>query len=230
MAKKKDAAEERIVAVEEALSKTEQFIESNQKVITIVVAVIVLIVVAFFAFKRFYISPREQKAQAAMFMAEKYFEKDSLDLALFGDGYYKGFLDIIDDYGITASANLSHYYAGICYYRKGEYDEAIHHLRKFKGNDQIVAGMALGVLGDAYLQQGNLEAGVDYYMRAALKNENEFITPAFLLKAGMTYKTMENWDEALQVFERIKEEYPKSREAREVDRYIALAKLKLGQS
>ncbi len=42
MVKKKDTTEERIVAVEEALSKSEQFIERNQKILTYVVGGVIV--------------------------------------------------------------------------------------------------------------------------------------------------------------------------------------------
>ena len=114
--KKIDKTEERIVAVEEAFSRTEQFIEKYQQIILIVVGVIIVIVLGFFGFKRFYLAPREKDAQSQMFMAEKYFEQDSLKKALNGDGQYLGFLAIIDEFGMTKSANLAHYYAGMCYF------------------------------------------------------------------------------------------------------------------
>src|SRR5512137_655283 len=105
MAKQVDKTEERIVKVEEAFSKTEQFIERNQKIILIIVGALVIVVLGFFGFKRFYLAPKEKEAQGQMFMAEKYFEMDSISKALNGDGNYLGFLDIIDQYGITKSAN-----------------------------------------------------------------------------------------------------------------------------
>ena len=55
---------------------------------------------------------KENEAKAQMWMAEQYFERDSFNLALNGDGNYLGFLDIIEEYGITKSANLANYYYG----------------------------------------------------------------------------------------------------------------------
>jgi len=57
-----------------------------------------------------------------MFMAQKYFEQDSIRKALNGDGQYLGFLAIIDEYGMTKSSNLSHYYAGMCYLKLGQFE------------------------------------------------------------------------------------------------------------
>ncbi len=224
MAKKQDKTEGGIVKVEEALSKTERFIESNQKILTIVIGVIVVVVLVFFGFKRFYMAPREQAAKEQMFMAEKYFDSDSLNLALNGDGMYPGFLAIIDDYRMTKGANLSKYYAGLCYLKMGRFEEAIDHLKSFKGKDQIIAPMAKGAIGDAYLELNQPEKAVSYYIEAADLKENDFTAPIYLMKAGWTYEILKDYKKALETYERIKYKYPTSNEAREIDKYIARAK------
>ena len=129
--KQVNKTEERIVAVEEAFSKTEQFIEQNQKIILIIIGIIIVVILGFFGFKRFYLAPREKEAQGQMFMAQKYFEQDSIRKALNGDGQYLGFLAIIDEYGMTKSSNLSHYYAGMCYLKLGQFESAVEQLKKF---------------------------------------------------------------------------------------------------
>lgn len=229
MVKKKDTTEERIVAVEEALSKSEQFIERNQKILTYVVGGVILVILLFFGYKKYISGPKEKTAQSMMFTAEYYFEKDSVDLALFGDGESYGFMDIIDDYGSTSAGNLAKYYSGICYYNKGEYENAISYLKKFSGDDVIVPGMALGAIGDAYVQLNDLEKAAKYYMDAANKNKNDFTTPTFLMKAGWTYEILGDWDKAESSYEMIKKDYPRSREARDIDKNLARAKAKLGE-
>lgn len=224
MAKKQDKTEDRIVAVEEALSRTEQFIEKNQKIILIAIGIVVVVVMVFFGFKRLYLGPKEEEGSQQMFMAERYFEMDSLNLALNGDGMYPGFLGIIDDYKMTKAANLSKYYAGICYLRLGNLDEAIDYLKSFKGRDQIVGPMAKGALGDAYMEKNDTEKAAGYYMAAADMNTNDFTTPMFLMKAGWTYEIMKDYDKAVKVYEKIKYDFPTSNEAREIDKYIARAK------
>ena len=229
MAKKKDTTEERIVAVEEALSKTEQFIERNQKIITYVIGGLIVVILLFFGYRKFIMQPKEKSAEKAMYKAQIYFEKDSLDLALYGDGESYGFEEIIDEYGSTKSGNLAHYYAGLSYLHKGEFEEAIDHLKKFDSDDFYLQGMAYGAIGDAYLELGETDKAIRYYMDAATTNENEFITPPYLLKAGWVYEIENEWDKALKLFEQIKEDYPKSREARDIDKYIARAKANLGE-
>jgi tetratricopeptide (TPR) repeat protein len=224
MAKKTDKTEERIEAVEEAFSKTEQFIEKNQKIILIVIGAIIVVVLGYFGFKRIYLAPREKEAQSQMFMAEKYFEMDSITKALNGDGNYLGFLAIIDDYKFTKSANLSHYYAGICYLRKGEFQNAIDQLDKFSSGDEVVGPMALGATGDAYMELNNTDKAIDYYLKAANKRKNDLTTPMFLFKAGMAYELEAKSDLALKTYTRIKTDFARTNEGRDIDKYIARAK------
>lgn len=224
MTKKNDNTEEKIHGIEEALTKTEHFIENNQKIITITIAVIVVVVLGFFGFKRFYLQPREKEAQSQVFMAERYFELDSLNKALNGDGSYPGFLQIIDDYSMTKTSNLAKYYAGLIYLKKGEFQNAIDYLKKYKGRDKLVYSMAKGAIADAYLELGDSESAIRYYKEAAENEVNDFTTPVFLMKLAWLYDTQKKYDLSLPLYEKIQKEYPKSGEARNIERYIARAR------
>lgn len=227
MAKKKDKTEENITAVEEALSKSELFIERNQKTLTITVGIIVLLVLVFFGARRYYIEPRENEAKALIYKAEQYFAKDSLNLALHGDGNYPGFLEIIDDFRWTRTSRLANYYAGIIYLRKGEFEEAIHHLKKFRRRDFLVRNMATAAIGDAYLELGKPERAVNYYLKASRRNVNDLTTPVFLVKAAQTYEHLGEWKKAIDIYERIKKEHFQTQEGREAEKYIARAQAML---
>jgi tetratricopeptide (TPR) repeat protein len=224
---KQDKTEERIVAVEEAFSKTEQFIEQNQKIILVVIAVIIVAVLGFFGFKRFYLAPREKDAQGQMFMAQKYFEQDSIKKALNGDGQYLGFLAIIDEYGMTKSSNLSHYYAGMCYLKLGQFENAVEQLKKFSASDQVIGPLAKGGLGDAYVELKDISKGIGYYLDAADQAKNEFLSPYFLMKAGMGYTELGDFKNALKTYRKIKDDYGRSNEARDIEKYIAFAEGKI---
>lgn len=224
MAKKTDNTEEKIMAVEEALSKTELFIEKNQKLIAIILGGLALIILGYFGFQRFVLVPREAEAQSQMFVAQKYFEQDSLSLALNGVGMDPGFLTIIEDYGMTKSAKLAHYYAGIIYLNQGNFEEAIDHLKKFTTKDVMLAPMAKGAIGDAYMELGKPADAASQYEKAADTYKNDFTTPAFLQKAAWAYEDAGNKDKAVKVLDRIRVEYPRSAEARDVERLITRLK------
>ncbi len=223
------AAEEQFVAVEEALTKTELFIEKNMKSLIIGFGVIVLLVVAYFSYDRFVAGPREAEAQNAIFMAQKYFEKDSLNIALNGSGDYAGFLDIMDEYSGTKAGNLAKYYTGMIYFKQGELDKAIDIFDDFTVDDHIVSSIDVGAIGDIYMQKGDMDKALDYYKKAIQKNDNDFIGPIYLQKIGWVYELKQDWENVIKTFEQLKKDYPKSIEARSAEKNIARAEAKLGK-
>ena len=228
MAKKKSQQGENLKELESALTRTEQFVEDNQKIITIIVGAIVLLVAAYLGFKKLYLQPKENEARSQMFMAEDYFEKDSFNLAINGDGNYLGFLDIIDDYGITKSANLAKYYIGISYLYLGQYQDALDYLKSYKTDDLLLAPIAEGAKGDALLELGENDEALKQYKKAYSLSDNELTTPIYMMKAANLLESMDKLQDALNLYENIKEKYPDSTEGTNVDRYIARVKLKLG--
>ena len=221
MAKKKTRKADNIQELETVLTKTEQFIEENQKPISYVIGAIILIVMGYLAFNKFYLQPREKEAQSQMFMAENYFEKDSFNLAINGDGNYLGFLDIIDDYTMTKSANLAKYYTGISFLHLGQYEEAFDYLNVFKTKDLLLATVAEGAKGDAKLELGKEKEALNYYKKAYSLNNNEFTNPVFMMKAAGLLESMEDLSGALAIYKEIKEKYPQSPEGQNIDKYIA---------
>jgi tetratricopeptide (TPR) repeat protein len=221
---KKDVNPQTISNVEETLTRTEHFLEENYKTLLIGLGVIVLLV-AIFWLGKLYLGKKNDEAQSQMYQAERYFEMDSLNLALNGDGNYLGFLDIIKDYKLTNAGNLAKYQAGICYLHLGNYQEAINLLNKYSKKDKVLGSLAIGATGDAYVEMGNLEKGVAKYLEAAEFGLNSFNTPLFLMKAAELYELSGKYSDALKVYERIESDYPESTEGTSIEKYIARVKL-----
>ncbi|PKP53022.1 MAG: tetratricopeptide repeat protein [Bacteroidetes bacterium HGW-Bacteroidetes-1] len=219
-----EKGDERLEVVEEALSKSEKFIENNQKLITITVLVLVAIVLGYFGLNKYYLEPREKEAQLQIFMAEKYFESDSLNKALYGDANNPGFLDIVDEFGSTKTGNLAKYYAGLSYLKLGEYNEAITYLQNFKGKDLIISALAIGATADAYVELNDNAKAADLYLKAAKKSNNELTKPMMLFKAGRAYELNGNYKKATELYESIQKEYPTSTEGRNIDKFLSRAK------
>ncbi len=228
MAKKHYKEEDGLQAVEQTLNKTELFIQENQKTLTFVVIVILLVVAAYLGYQRYIQLPNEREAQAQMFMAERYFEIDSFNLALNGDGNYLGFNQIMDNYSGTRSANLAKYYTGVSYLRMGKYQQAIDFLSKYDSEDEMVNPISKGDIGDANMELGNKEEAVKYYMKAVDASSNNFTAPIYLMKAGKVLESLNKNEEALKLYTRIDKEYHKSTEARSIEKYITRVKIKLG--
>ncbi len=228
MSKKKiDHQDSGFEAVEHALSRSEQYIEENKKSLTIIIAAIIVVVGGYIAYNKLILEPKENDAQSQIYRAEQYFEADSLVLALEGDGDALGFIDIIDEYSMTNTANLAEYYAGVCYLRLGEYENAIEHLKQFDSNDKLISVIALGAIGDAYVELGDYQEALSFYEKAANKNKNDFTSAVYLKKAGLVHEELEDYKKAVIAYEKIKVNYPNSEEARDIDKYIAAAQTKI---
>ena len=228
----KDSATAEVFSkLDETASKTEDFVAKNQKIIIGIVAGIALITVGYLAYQKFIATPQEEEAANEMFVAQQNFQKatdgvasDSLyKLSLNGSEGKFGFIKIADEYSGTAAGNLANYYAGIAYLNTGKYAEAISYLEKFKSDDIILSALAKGAIGDAYAQTNKQEEALDFYVKAAESNKNDFTTPRFLMKAGKTALSLGKKEDALKYFTDIKENYDATPEAAVVDGLIGLA-------
>lgn len=222
MAKEKENTEV-IIDVEGAYDKTEKFFEDNQKIIMGIVVAIIVIIGGYVGWKKFIIAPKEAEASSQMFRAEQYFQQDSFRIALDGKGQYPGFLQIIDDYGMTSASNLSYYYAGISYLQLGEYENAIEYLGKFDSDDEILSVIAIGATGDAYMELGDADKAINKYLKAADENTNKFTSSIYLMKAAQATEGKGEFAEAVKLYERLEKEFPSTNEGRNAEKYKARA-------
>jgi len=233
--------DERLENVEEALSKTELWIENNQKTLWIILIALLVVAFAIYGITNYNKKRNEtaknlsfpqeisfeQEATKAIDFASYYMENENYAAALNGDGEKPGFLEIVDKYGSTKAGNLAAYYTGLCYLKQGNYNQAIEYLKKYTNDDKILSGLALSLIGDCYLELGDQQNAVAYYEKACKKNPNEFNTPMFLYKLGMTYEIMGNNAKALEAYKTLKKDYPMSNEAFEINKNIAFLEEKI---
>lgn len=212
--------------VEDALTQSEAFLIKYKNAIIGGVVAVIIIVAGFIMYKNLYAEPREEKAQAALFKGQEYFEQDAFEQALNGDSIgYTGFLKVADDYSGTKAANLAKAYAGICYAQLGKYEEAVKMLDSFNGKDQMVAPAILGAAGNCYAQLGQLDKAASTLLSAADKADNNTLSPTFLIQAGEILVKQGKYDDAVNAYTKIKDKYFQSYQAMDIDKYIEQAKL-----
>ena len=212
--------------VEDALTQSEAFLIKYKNAIIGGVVAVIIIVAGFIMYKNLYAEPREEKAQAALFKGQEYFEQDAYEQALNGDSIgFVGFLKVADDFSGTKAANLAKAYAGICYAQLGKYEEAVKMLDSFNGKDQMVAPAILGAAGNCYAQLGQLDKAASTLMSAADKADNNTLSPIFLMQAGEILVKQGKYDDAVDAYTKIKDKYFQSYQAMDVDKYIEQAKL-----
>ena len=226
MAKKKEQfvkEDEQLQEVNEALTGAGKWIEDNSNLISWIVCGIAVVVMGIIAINNYVIKPKKLEASNENAKAVVYFMASDFDKALNGDeAECIGFEEIAEDYSLYQEGKLAALYAGICYYEKGEYEDAAKYLKKFNARDLNIAPAAAQLLGDAYVELGEFGKAAKAF-EAAAKSGNELIAPMSLKKAGLVYLHEDKKAKALKAFKTIKAEYPASAEAQDIDKYIAIA-------
>ncbi|MDR1667147.1 MAG: tetratricopeptide repeat protein [Bacteroidales bacterium] len=223
--------EARIEGVEHAFTRAERFIETYRKQIVRTVGFILGVAVLYIAFQRYYLEKWSAEAAEQMFPAEQAFADENWTLALDGDGNNPGFIEIIDNfsYTFTASAKLAKYYAGICFLRLGNYEDAIAYLSKFRSKDAILSSTALGSIGDAFAETGDVDQAVVFYKKAANRRKNDFTTPLYLVRAGILLEQQKKFREAAELYNLVRKDYPNSTEGRNIVKYLTRVEMEQQQ-
>ncbi len=209
MAKKEEHKHELLEnpeALKEKLAGAESWLESNPKTVVGLAAAVLLLVGGYFGFQ-YYKQSQNVLAQKEMFQAVFYFESDSLDRALNGDGNNLGFLNIVEDYGITDAGNLANYYAGVCYLKQGKYELARLFLEDFSSSDLLVQARAYSLIGDSYMEEQKYEEAATFYSKAANYEPNKYFSPSYLMKEALAYEKLNQNDKAKAAYEKVITQY-----------------------
>jgi tetratricopeptide (TPR) repeat protein len=207
---------------DEIIAKAQDFWTRYQKQITIVLAVLVLGIGGWWAYKNYVVKPKAEKAIDAMFKAEDYYRKDSLQKALNGDGINWGFVRVIKEYGGTKAGNLARLYAGDCYLRTGDFNNAVKQLKEYSGSAKQFQARAYKLLGDAYSELNKNDDAISNYKKAAnhFTDDRYNSAEALFFAAALSEKTGKN-KEAIAFYKEVKEKYPETPFANEADKFLA---------
>ena len=192
----------------------------GKRVSYLLIAIVVL-VGGYLGYRNWIAEPNEKQAVAAMFRAEQYYRMDSARLALNGDNINYGFLKVIARYGGTRTANLASFYAGSCYMKLGDFNNAIKYLKDFSTSVEILQERDYGLLGDAYSELNRKEEAAEQYKKAGTYFEkDELFSPEYLFRSGYLYESMGKTQDAITMYRMIKDKYPQSQRGVEIDKYL----------
>jgi tetratricopeptide (TPR) repeat protein len=208
---------------EQVVAKARDFWGRHGKLITIASVVVIVIVGGWYAYQNFVVKPKEAKAADVIFKAEEYFRLDSVNKALNGDGQSWGFLRVISKYGGTDAGNLASFYAGSCYLKLKDYQNAIKYLKKFDGDSKPVQARAYKLLGDAHADLGKNAEALSFYKKAASHFEkDQAVSAEYLFTAAyFADRVMKDQKQAIALYKEVKTKYPSTNQATEADNYLA---------
>ena len=207
----------------EVLERAKGFWEKNSKLILYISSAVILLAGGYLGYKYLVQVPNEQKAEEEIFKAETNFRKDSISLALNGNISTPGFIKVIKKYGGTKTGNLARLYAGECYLQLGDFKNAAKYLEEFDAHGaKQVEAKAEGLLGDAYSEMKQNDKAIEHYKKAGtIFPEDAFLSSEYLFRAGMLYELAGKNKEAIEIYEQIKEKFPRTEKGYNIDKYLA---------
>lgn len=210
----------------QAMNKTELFLERNGRTMSYVILALFLLAALIYGYRAMIVAPRAEKAAAMIAQAQSRFESETPDyeLALLGDANGAGFLEVIEQFGGTSSGNLAKHYAGICYLRTGDLENAAAYLAKFSPVSgipgAIINAQNFGLQGDVAVEQQDYAKAVKFYNKAVKASDNNLTAPMYLRKAALAEQALGNAAQAAALLERLLASYPMSMEAREAEKLL----------
>ncbi|MDX2188846.1 MAG: tetratricopeptide repeat protein [Bacteroidota bacterium] len=234
MAKKESKLEELLEQPEQIIDDIQEgkfleFFNAYRNIIIYVGGGILTVVLGFVLFK-YWTTSQNEEAQNTMFQAVYYFESDSLNKALNGDGNNPGMVDIISDYPFTKAANMANFYAGVICLKQGKYDEAIDYLKSFGASDLLIQARAYSLIGDAYMELKQYDDAISYYKKASEYKPTKQFTPDYLMKLGLAYELNSNFEEAAKAYNDIIEKFPNSMKLNDAKKLKAMNEAKVASN
>lgn len=225
MSETKKVKPEEIQEIDESaiiVDKAKSFWEKASRPILYISGAIILLIAGYYGYQNFYARPQEIKAGDALWHAQQYFEQDSIQLALNGDGQYPGFEKVAKTYGGTKAGKLSRFYAGICYLKLKDFNKAVSYLKDFSTDAKEVQTIAYSRLADAYSELNKNEEAIEYYVKAAhYYPEQESLSAENLFRAGLKSEILGKNDDAIKYYKEIKQKYSRTDRGYQVDKYLA---------
>lgn len=208
--------------MEQSLNQSEAFFFKYKKAVIATVVALVVIVAGVVLYKTYVSGPKEIKASTAIAKGQELFMAGDYQKALNGDSAnFKGFVKLADEYSSTAAGNLANLYAGLCCAKLNKWEDAAKYLENFDGaDDQMISPAAEGALGNVYAHLNQLDKAVSHLKKAAEKADNNSLSPTFLIQAGEILESQGKNDEALKLYQTVKEKYFNSMAYQTIDGYI----------
>lgn len=208
----------------EGLTKTEQFFDKNKKFILLGAGGVIVIILSIVMYRNFVVKPHIEESHDAYWPAFYAWQSnDSTDVAFTGNDEFIGMEEIADEYAGTTAGNIASYAMGIHKMEEGDFEGALSYLEDTDFDDVIVGTLVIGLIGDCYVEMGDFETAASKFEEAATREPNDFTTPMFYKKAGMVFEELDQMEDAVRVYQIIKDEYPESTEGQDIDKYIVRA-------
>lgn len=217
ISKRQELREDRVITF---YARAWEFFDRNRALVYGALGLVVLLVVGIVAYV-LYQQSQDEEAQQLLGQVLPLYESESYQAALDGAEGQPGLLEIAEEYGGTDAGNIARLYAADALFQIGEHDRALEFFEAFDREEGIIGASAYAGEAAVHENQGNFERAGDLYLRAAEFFENELTTPRYLFEAAQAYEQAGDVEAAREAYTTIRQEYPESQEAADIDKYLA---------
>ncbi|MFZ9029512.1 MAG: tetratricopeptide repeat protein [Crocinitomicaceae bacterium] len=196
--------------------------KSNKKLkmTTYVVGGILMLAIVFFAYRQFMWKPANDDSKNSYWVGLNYAAKDSTNLAI------EEFETAVNQYDGKIGGEVAQFLLGRQYMEQGEFEAALEELGSVKVKDTYLSAMVVKLQADCYSELKDYEKAANLYLEAAEINPNENTTPEVLFAAGQCAEAINNFEKALECYQKIKDEYPSTSKGMSIEKYIARVEFK----
>ena len=196
--------------------------KSNKKLkmTTYIVGGILLLSILFFAYRQFIWKPANDDSKNSYWIGLNYAGMDSTNLAM------EEFETAVNQYDGKIGGEVSQFLLGRQLMEQGEFEDALNELSSVNLKDTYLSSLVVKLQADYYSELKDYEKAANLYLEAAEINPNENTTPEILFSAGQCAEEINNFEKALECYQKIKDEYPSSTKGMSIEKYIARVEFK----
>jgi TolA-binding protein len=202
--------------------KLTSFYEANKRTISIAVTVLV---VAVFAAVIYLKNRADNNEKATTALGEIYETYDAGQFQTAIDGIpeknIQGLKSIVDNYGNSAAGEIAKFYLASAYLQVGKYDDALREFQDCSPSGELLSVGRLSGMGTCYESKGMFSEAAAYFEKAATQYPKNISAAENLNDAARDYALAGKKDKAIDLYRRIKKNYPTTAFARDADRFIA---------
>lgn len=203
-------------------AKATAYYEQHKKNISIGVTVLVVAIVAILFYAKNQ-RDNDEKAMTDLSSIYQYYDNGQFQVAIDGmpERNIPGLRSIVDNYGSTKSGDLARFYLANAYFHVGRFQEALEEFEECSPSDQLLIVSCLSGIAGCHEGLGNYSRAAEFYEQASTKYPKDASAAENMSHAAHNYALAGQKEKALDLYKRIKKEYPTSTYARDADRHIA---------